>query len=89
MENRKWLPSDTRNRLIDLCKDRNIFQAQLASVIGIDRSALSRFLSGKTDSIRNWIKKTDIPAHKTGKLWEVKKSELDEWVRSGKSAFEH
>ena len=51
MENRKWLPSDTRNRLIDLCKDRNISQAQLAGVIGIDRSALSRFLSGKTDSM--------------------------------------
>ena len=39
--------------------------------------------------IRNWIKKTDIPAHKIGKLWKFKKSELDEWVRSGKSAFEH
>ena len=51
MENKKWLPSDTRNRLIDLCKDRNISQAQLAGVIGIDRSALSRFLSGKTDSM--------------------------------------
>ncbi len=22
MENKKWLPSDTTNRLIDLCKDR-------------------------------------------------------------------
>ena len=51
MENRKWLPADTRARLIDLCKDRNISQAQLAEVIGIDRSALSRFLNGKTDSL--------------------------------------
>ena len=51
MENKKWLPSDTRNRLIDLCKDRRISQAQLAGVIGIDRSALSRFFSGKTDSM--------------------------------------
>ena len=48
MENKKWLPSGTRNRLIDLCKDRNISQAQLAGVIGIDRSALSRFLSTST-----------------------------------------
>lgn len=39
------------------------------------------------DSIRNWIKKTDIPAHKIGKLWKFKKSELDEWVKSGKSAL--
>ena len=51
MENRKWLPADTRTRLIDLCKDRNTSQAQLAEVIGIDRSALSRFLNGKTDSL--------------------------------------
>ena len=51
MESKKWLPSDTRNRLIDLCKSRNISQSQLAGVIGVDRSALSRFLSGKTDSL--------------------------------------
>ncbi len=51
MENRKWLPSDTRNRLIDLCKSRKISQSQLAGVLGVDRSALSRFLRGKTDSL--------------------------------------
>ena len=51
MDKQKWLPADTRNRLIDLCKERKISQAQLAGVIGIDRSALSRFLSGKTDSM--------------------------------------
>ena len=39
------------------------------------------------DSIRKWIKKTDIPAHKIGKLWKFKKSKLDEWVKSGKSAI--
>ena len=39
------------------------------------------------DSSRKWIKKTDIPAHKIGKLWKFKKSELDEWVKSGKSAI--
>lgn len=39
------------------------------------------------DTIRNWIKKTDIPAHKIGKLWKFKLSELDIWVKSGKSAI--
>lgn len=29
------------------------------------------------DTVRNWIKKTDIPAHKIGKLWKFKRSELD------------
>ena len=48
----------------------------------------AKHLGVTKDSIRNWIKKTDIPAHKIGKLWKFKKSELDEWVKSGKSAFE-
>ena len=39
------------------------------------------------DTIRNWIKKTDIPAHKIGRLWKFKFSEVDEWVKSGKSAL--
>ena len=39
------------------------------------------------DTIRNWIKKENgIPAHKIGKLWKFKKSELDTWVKSGDSA---
>ena len=44
-------------------------------------------LGVKVDTIRAWIKKTDIPAHKIGKLWKFKISELDEWVKSGKSAI--
>ena len=51
MEKKEWLPSDTRNRLIDLCKSKKISQSQLAGEIGVDRSALSRFLRGKTDSL--------------------------------------
>ena len=39
------------------------------------------------DTIRSWIKKTDIPAHKIGRLWKFKFSEVDEWVKSGKSAL--
>lgn len=45
-------------------------------------------LGVKVDTIRAWIKKTDIPAHKIGKLWKFKISELDEWVKSGKSAID-
>ena len=52
--------------------------------IGIPEAAL--FLGVTTDTIRNWIKKTNIPAHKIGKLWRFKKSELDAWVKSGNSA---
>ena len=53
--------------------------------IGIDEAA--NYIGVTKDTIRNWIKKTDIPAHKIGKLWKFKKTELDEWVMSGKSAI--
>lgn len=53
--------------------------------IGITEAA--EYLGVNKDTIRNWIKKTDIPAHRMGKLWKFKKSELDEWVKSGKSAI--
>lgn len=56
------------------------------SWVGITEAAA--FLGVTKDTIRNWIKKTDIPAHKIGKLWKFKLSELDEWVKSGKSAID-
>ena len=52
--------------------------------IGIPEAA--SYLGVTTDTIRNWIKKTNIPAHKIGKLWRFKKSELDAWIKSGNSA---
>lgn len=49
----------------------------------------SEYLGVNKDTIRNWIKKNcGIPAHKIGKQWKFKKSELDLWVKSGQSAIE-
>ena len=53
--------------------------------INIDEAA--EYLGVKATTIREWIKKNNgIPAHKIGRLWKFKKDELDEWVKSGKSA---
>ena len=42
----------------------------------------------KPVTLRKWIRnRDDIPAHQIGKLWKLKKAELDEWVNSGKSAI--
>lgn len=57
----------------------------IESYIGIDEAA--RYLGIKTITLRNWIKKNMVPAHKVGKMWKFKRSELDEWVNSGKSAI--
>lgn len=48
---------------------------------------IAEYLGVTKDTIRNWIKKTDIPAHKIGRLWKFKLTEVDEWVNSGKSAL--
>lgn len=47
------------------------------------------YLGVNKDTIRNWIKKEDseIPACKIGKQWKFKRSELDAWVKSGKSSI--
>ena len=47
----QWLPGTTRNRIQDLCRDRNITQSGLAQQVEIDKSTLSRFLNEKTNSL--------------------------------------
>lgn len=54
--------------------------------IGIDEAA--EYLGIKPVTLRTWIKKKEsIPAHKIGKQWKFKCSELDQWVKSGRSAI--
>ncbi len=35
------------------------------------------------DTVYRWIDRKGMPAHRVGKLWKFKASEVDEWVRSG------
>lgn len=49
----------------------------------------AKYLNIKPVTLRKWIKqKEDLPAHQIGRLWKFKRSELDAWVQSGKSAIE-
>ena len=54
------------------------------SWIGIEEAA--NYLDIKVVTLRNWIKQENgMPAHRIGKLWKFKRTELDIWVRSGKA----
>lgn len=54
--------------------------------ISLDEAA--EYLCVKPITVRDWIKKgSGIPAQKIGRKWAFKRSELDEWVKSGKSAI--
>lgn len=47
------------------------------------------YLGVKPITVRDWIKKNKkIPAHKIGRKWKFKYSELDIWVKSGQSAID-
>jgi len=50
---------------------------ELRAALDLDRglAEAAEFLGVTKDTLRNWIKKTDIPAHKMVKLWKFKLSE--------------
>lgn len=55
----------------------------------ININEAAEYLGVKAATIRSWIKKENgIPAHKVGKFWKFKCSELDEWVRDDNHARE-
>ena len=47
---------------------------------------ISAHLGVNKDTIHKWIKNGSIPAHRVGKLWKFKISEIDEWVKKGEAA---
>lgn len=38
------------------------------------------------ESIYRWLEHQKIPAHRVGKLWKFKATEVDDWVTKGGSA---
>ena len=62
------------------------------SLFGNDRwinvSDAADYLGVKPGTVLYWISgKRGIPAHKVGKQWKFKCSELDAWVLSGRSTL--
>ena len=79
--------------LLDFCINLYCSEAKTMSEninekwISIEEAA--EHLGIKPVTVRDWIKKgKGIPAHKIGKKWKFKYSELDAWVKSGQSAIE-
>ena len=44
------------------------------------------YLDVSRETILLWISNRNMPAHKVGRLWKFKISEIDEWIRSGAAA---
>jgi excisionase family DNA binding protein len=44
---------------------------------------IARHLGVAKDSIYRWIERRGLLAHRIGRLWKFKISEVDHWVRAG------
>ena len=49
-------------------------------------SEIAEYLGVSRDTVYSWLGQKAIPAHKLGRLWKFKASEVDDWVRAGKAA---
>jgi excisionase family DNA binding protein len=53
-------------------KERWVSVEDVAAHLGVNK-----------DSIYRWIEKMGLPAHRVGRLFRFKLSEIDKWVESG------
>ena len=44
------------------------------------------YLGVTRDTLLTWINEKGMPAHKGGRGWKYKPSEVDAWIKSGKAA---
>lgn len=44
---------------------------------------IASHLGVSKETIHRWLAKSKIPAHRVGKLWKFKTSEVDSWVTKG------
>ncbi len=44
---------------------------------------IARHLGVSKETIYRWLERKTIPAHRMGKLWKFKPSEVDEWIIKG------
>jgi excisionase family DNA binding protein len=44
---------------------------------------IARHLGVSKETIYRWLEKGQIPAHRLGKLWKFKPSEVDDWIKKG------
>ena len=55
--------------------------------LSVEEIAVHLGLSKET--IYKWLEKKHIPAHKIGRLWKFKVTEVDRWVVDGRAGESH
>tara|TARA_Y100000768_G_C23990285_1_gene692008 strand:+ start:2179 stop:2373 length:195 start_codon:yes stop_codon:yes gene_type:complete len=47
---------------------------------------IAQHLGISKETVYRWLERGKIPAHRVGKLWKFKASEVDEWILRGEAA---
>lgn len=58
-------------------QERWLSVEEIAAHLGINR-----------DTVYKWIDRKRMPAHKVGRLWKFKVSQVDEWIQAGKAGHD-
>lgn len=67
-------------------KSKKNMEAESISEQWVSVEQVAKHLNVRPDTVYKWLERKDMPAHKVGRLWRFKTSEIDEWVRSGGAA---
>jgi len=46
---------------------------------------IAEHLGVSKETVYRWLEKEKIPAHRVGKLWKFKASEIDDWVTNDRA----
>lgn len=46
---------------------------------------VAQHLGVAKDTVYRWRERNGLPAHRVGRLWKFQISEVDDWVRAGRS----
>jgi excisionase family DNA binding protein len=65
-----------------------IFQTKVKTEPWVSVQEVAKHLGVAKDSVYRWIESRGLPAHRMGRLWKFRLSEIDEWVLAGGAADE-
>lgn len=52
----------------------------------LSMNEMKEHLGASRESIVQWVNNKNMPAHKLGRMWRFKISEVDEWILQGEAA---
>ncbi len=47
---------------------------------------IAEYLGISKETVYRWVDRSKIPAHRVGKFWKFKTSEVDAWIKDGGAA---